>query len=71
VLADGEESCARSFRNLADASVIHVEDVGVADVIGAARVVISEAALSRLVEKAAPSGERRRGAGPPSTGASQ
>ncbi len=53
VLADGEETCAKSFRNLANASVIHVEQVGVADVIGAARVVISEAALARLVEKAA------------------
>jgi large subunit ribosomal protein L4 len=52
VLADGEETCAKSFRNLPDASVMHVEGVGVADVIGAARVVISEAALGRLVEKA-------------------
>jgi large subunit ribosomal protein L4 len=52
VLADGEESCAKSFRNLADASVVHVEDVGVADVIGASRLVLSEAALARLTEKA-------------------
>ena len=41
VLADGEETCAKSFRNIAGASVIHVEDVGVADVIGAARLVLS------------------------------
>ena len=52
VLADGEETCAKSFRNLPDASVVHVEDVGVADVIGAARLVLSEAAHARLVEKA-------------------
>ena len=52
VLADGEETCAKSFRNIAGASVIHVEDVGVADVIGAARLVLSEAAHARLVEKA-------------------
>ena len=51
VLADGEETCAK-FRNIAGASVIHVEDVGVADVIGAARLVLSEAAHARLVEKA-------------------
>jgi len=71
VLADGEETCAKSFRNLADASVIHVEGVGVADVIGAARVVVSEAALARLTEKAVAREERRRGAGPPSAGASE
>src|SRR4051794_37577155 len=53
VLADGEETCVKSFRNLPDADVMHVEDVGVADVIGAARVVVSEAALGRLTEKAA------------------
>ena len=52
VLAAGEESCAKSFRNLPEASVMHVEDVGVADVIGATRVVVSEAALARLTEKA-------------------
>ncbi|MGE5636661.1 MAG: 50S ribosomal protein L4 [Nocardioidaceae bacterium] len=52
VLADGEESCAKSFRNLADATVMHVEQVGVADVLGAARLVISAPALERLQEKA-------------------
>jgi large subunit ribosomal protein L4 len=52
VLADGEEICAKSFRNLAGVSVLHVDDVGVADVVGSARLVISEAALGRLTEKA-------------------
>ena len=52
VLADGEEACAKSFRNLPEAVVAHVEDVGVADVIRAARLVVSEPALGRLVEKA-------------------
>lgn len=52
VLADGEEMAAKSFRNLAEVSVRHVEDVGVADVIGAARLVVSDAALARLTEKA-------------------
>lgn len=52
VLADGEETCAKCFRNLADVSVLHADDVGVADVVGAARLVISEAALARLTEKA-------------------
>ncbi len=54
VLADGEETCAKSFRNLPDVSVMHVEDVGVVDVIGASRLLVSEAALARLVEKAVP-----------------
>jgi large subunit ribosomal protein L4 len=53
VLAEGEETCAKSFRNLAGVSVLPADAVGVADVIGAARLVISEAALSRLTEKAA------------------
>jgi large subunit ribosomal protein L4 len=52
VLADGEETCAKSFRNLAGVSVLHAEDVGVADVVGAGRLVVSEAALARLTEKA-------------------
>jgi large subunit ribosomal protein L4 len=52
VLADGEETCAKSFRNLAGVSVLHADDVGVADVVGSARLVVSEAALGRLTEKA-------------------
>jgi large subunit ribosomal protein L4 len=52
VLTDGEESCVKSFRNLRDVSVMHADDVGVADVIGHARLVVSEAALGRLTEKA-------------------
>jgi large subunit ribosomal protein L4 len=52
VLADGEENCAKSFRNIADVSVLHVEDVGVADVVGAGRLVLSQAALDRLTERA-------------------
>jgi large subunit ribosomal protein L4 len=52
VLADGEEICAKSFRNLAGVSVLHVDDVGVADVVGSARLLVSEAALGRLTERA-------------------
>lgn len=52
VLGDGEEMCAKSFRNIARVSVRHVEDVGVADVIGAARLVVSETAVERLTAKA-------------------
>jgi large subunit ribosomal protein L4 len=52
VLADGEETCAKSFRNIAGVSVLHVEDVGIADIVGSGRLVVSEAALGRLSEKA-------------------
>ncbi|HEY8769569.1 MAG TPA: 50S ribosomal protein L4, partial [Thermoleophilaceae bacterium] len=52
VLADGEEICAKSFRNIAGVSVLHADDVGVADLLGAARMVASEAALERLTRLA-------------------
>ena len=52
VLSDGEETCAKSFRNIPAVSVVHVDQVGVADVAGAARLVVSQAALARLTEKA-------------------
>ena len=52
VLTDGEETCVKSFRNLADVTVLHADQVGVADVVGAGRLVISEAALGRVTEKA-------------------
>jgi large subunit ribosomal protein L4 len=53
VLTDGEENAVKSFRNLRDVSVMHADAVGIADVIGHARIVVSEAALARLTEKAA------------------
>jgi large subunit ribosomal protein L4 len=48
VLAADEDACAKSFRNIGDASVLSVDDVGVADVIAAGRLVVSPAALERL-----------------------
>ena len=53
VLTDGEESCLKSFRNIRDVTVMHADAVGVSDVVGHARLVVSEAALARLTEKAA------------------
>ena len=53
VLTDGEETAVKSFRNLRDVTVMHADSIGVADVIGHARLVISEKALTRLTEKAA------------------
>jgi len=52
LLGDGEEACAKSFRNIDGVSVLHVDDVGVADLVAAARLVVSEAALERLTRLA-------------------
>ncbi len=52
VLTDGEETALKSFRNLSDVNVLHADQVGVADVIGAGRLVVSEAAHARVTEKA-------------------
>jgi large subunit ribosomal protein L4 len=51
-LADDELTAAKSFRNLTRVGVLHVDDVGVADLIGAATLVISQAALDNLTARA-------------------
>ncbi len=54
VLLSGEEAAAgKSFRNLPGADVMPVEDAGVADVVGAASLLVSETALPSLVARAA------------------
>ena len=53
VLVEGEENAALSFRNLSGVSVLRASEVGVADVIGAARLVASPAALDHLAKVAA------------------
>ncbi len=53
VLLDREEANAGlSFRNLERVLVLPVEDAGVADIIGAASLLVSEAALPQLVIRA-------------------
>jgi large subunit ribosomal protein L4 len=52
VLADDELAAAKSFRNLARVGVLHVDDVGVADLVGAATLAISQAALDALTARA-------------------
>ena len=52
VLADGEDACAKSFRNIAGVTVLHADQVGVADLVGAARLVATEAALEQLTRRA-------------------
>jgi large subunit ribosomal protein L4 len=48
VLIDGEENAALSFRNLPRVRVLRARDVGVADVIGAARLAASPGAFEEL-----------------------
>jgi len=61
VLVDGEENAALSFRNIEGVRVLRAGAVGVADVIGSARLVASPAALEQLTKAAVAPG--RRGAG--------
>jgi large subunit ribosomal protein L4 len=52
VLLDAEEVAAlKSFRNMERVSVVEVGAAGVADVIGAASLVISKAAMAKLEER--------------------
>lgn len=51
VLAPEEGGAAKSFRNIPRIEVAEVSAVGVADVIGAASLVISEKALEKLQER--------------------
>jgi len=53
VLVDGEENAALSFRNIERVSVLRVDKVGVADIIGAARLIVSPDAIERLATIAA------------------
>jgi large subunit ribosomal protein L4 len=48
-----EADAGKSFRNLARVSVMPVENAGVADIVGAASLLVSEAALPALVARAA------------------
>ncbi|HEY2631285.1 MAG TPA: 50S ribosomal protein L4 [Solirubrobacteraceae bacterium] len=59
VLSAEESAAALSFRNLARVAVLLPENVGVADLLGAASLLVSEAALSDLSARVeAPSRER-------------
>jgi large subunit ribosomal protein L4 len=52
VLGEDEAAAGKSFRNIARVDAIPVQDVGVAEVIGAASLLVSEAALPELVARA-------------------
>jgi large subunit ribosomal protein L4 len=52
VLGAEESAAALSFRNLARVAVLQPENVGVADLLGAASLLVSEAALADLTARA-------------------
>jgi large subunit ribosomal protein L4 len=55
---EGEEGVVKSFRNLSHVTVLPADQVGVADIVGAARLVLSQSALDHLTRTA--SAERTR-----------
>jgi large subunit ribosomal protein L4 len=57
LLTESETEAGMSFRNLARVSVMPVADAGVADVIGAASLLVSEGALADVTARAAANGE--------------
>jgi large subunit ribosomal protein L4 len=52
VLGAEEEAAAKSFRNIARVNVLPAENAGVADLVGAASLLASEAALEALAARA-------------------
>jgi large subunit ribosomal protein L4 len=52
VLADEEAAAAKSFRNMASVSVLRPQAVGVADLVAAASLLVSPAALDALTGRA-------------------
>jgi large subunit ribosomal protein L4 len=61
VLAPDEAAAAKSFRNIKRIAVLEADSVGVADIVGAGSVVLSESALESLSRRA--SGEPAAGSG--------
>jgi large subunit ribosomal protein L4 len=58
LLADAEDFAGRSFRNISRFTVLPVEHAGVADVIGAGSIVVSESALEHLTARATGTGAK-------------
>jgi large subunit ribosomal protein L4 len=56
ILADEEAAAGKSFRNLARVEAMPVQDTGVADIVGAASLLVSEAALDALQARAVAAG---------------
>ncbi|MBV8945486.1 MAG: 50S ribosomal protein L4 [Solirubrobacterales bacterium] len=52
LLGQNEAAAGKSFRNLRDIEAMPVEDAGVADIVGAASLLVSEAAMRSLLARA-------------------
>jgi large subunit ribosomal protein L4 len=63
VVGAGESAAALSFRNIVRVSVLTPEQVGVADLLGAASLLVSEAALAQLTARVAKPARAGAGAG--------
>ena len=61
LLSEDEANAGKSFRNLARVDVMPVGDAGVADIVGAASLLVSQAALPELVARANASGPSDEG----------
>jgi large subunit ribosomal protein L4 len=61
LLHESEEAAGKSFRNIARVTVMPAEDACVADIIGAASLLVSEAALPALVARANGTGNDEEG----------
>jgi large subunit ribosomal protein L4 len=53
LLTEAEAAAGKSFRNLGRVAVMPVGDTGVADIIGAASLLVSQSAMDELVARAA------------------
>ena len=51
LLGEAEAAAGKSFRNLRDVEAMPVEDAGVAEIVGAASLLVSEAALRSLLAR--------------------
>jgi large subunit ribosomal protein L4 len=63
VVGAQEEATAKSFRNIEGVTVALASAAGVADVIGASSLILSEAALEELASRAKPGQESGKGEG--------
>ena len=63
LLGAEEEGVAKSFRNIVGVRVAQASAAGVADVIGSASLLVSEAALSQLEERAQEKSRAAKGGG--------
>jgi large subunit ribosomal protein L4 len=52
LLSEDEAHAGKSFRNIARVDVMPVGDAGVADIVGAASLLVSQAAMPELVARA-------------------